>query len=272
MTKQTIHSLSAILAAVVLTGLLVAPPAIAGESAQQLDQQKLTELGNWQKAASEQRARRLVAQLRRELAPVEDQIRNHPFLDALEAGQVPVETLQGFAVEEYYIIQSDLRSQALLTSRFAVTPSSDFFRGLLGGERIAFDLIRRFGAAVGLDEADLAAREPRAGGQAFPNAVASLAAFRTDAEAAAAFLLNFGVFGENTARMATALQDVYGYSPEEVEFFTFFGTPIPGFEEAAIEVIAAGLEKGAEPRDIRRAARLLQEYELQFWDTVAEAP
>jgi hypothetical protein len=51
-----------------------------------------------------------------------------------------------------------------------------------------------------------------------------------------------------------------------------FGTLIPGFEEAALEVIAAGLEKGAQPRDIKRAARLRQEYELQFWNTVAEAP
>jgi len=221
---------------------------------------------------SYERAVRLVADLREELAEVEDKIRNHPFIDDLENGEAPISTLRGFAIEEYYIIQSDLRSQALLTSRFGVTPSGDFFRGLLGGERIAFDLIRRFGAAVDLDETKLARRSPRAGGQAFPNAVAAMAAFRSEAEAAAAFLLNFGVFGENTARMAVALQDIYGFTSEEVEFFTFFGTPIPGFEEAALEVIASGLDKGVEVRDIKRAARLLQEYELQFWDTVAEVP
>jgi pyrroloquinoline quinone (PQQ) biosynthesis protein C len=203
---------------------------------------------------------------------VENKIRNHPFLDMLERGEAPIETLESFAVEEFYIIQSDLRSQALLTSRFGVTPSGDFFRGLLEGERTAYGLILRFGTALGLDEATLCARDPRPGGQAFPNAVVSLAAFGTEAEAAAAFLLNFGVFGENTARMAVALQKVYGFTPQKVEFFTFFGTPIPGFEEAALAVIAAGLEKGAQPRDIKRAARLLQKYELQFWDTVAEVP
>ena len=218
------------------------------------------------------RAAQLVADLRVELADVEDEIRNHPFLDALESGEAPISTLRGFAVEEFNIIQSDLRSQALLTSRFGATPSGDFFRGLLEGERIAFDLIRRFGAAVDLSEAQLARRSPRAGAQAFPNAVVAMAAFRSEAEAAAAFLLNFGVFGENTARMATALQEVYGFTPEEVEFFTFFGTPIPGFEEAALEVIAEGLRHGAKVRDIKRAARLLQEYELQFWDTVGEVP
>jgi hypothetical protein len=34
-------------------------------------------------------------------------------------------------------------------------------------------------------------------------------------------------------------------------------------------VIAAGLERGAKPRLIKRAARLLQAYEKMFWDTIA---
>lgn len=261
--KQRKLLIKSVLLLLMAGAVLIAPPVAASDT------------GSLLKARTpsyEQQARRLVAELRQELAAVEDQIRNHPFLDALEAGTVPVETLQGFAVEEYYIIQSDLRSQALLVSRFGITPSGDFFKGLLDGERIAFDLICRFGAAVGLDRAALASSEPRPGGQAFPNAVVAMAAFRTEAEAAAAFLLNFGVFGENTARMAVALENVYGLTPEEVAFFTFFGTPIPGFEEAALEVIVAGLEKGAQPSDIKRAARLLQEYELQFWNVVAEAP
>lgn len=263
MVTRLTHSFKALLVAAAVGGLLAAAPLIASGAGKQ---------PALPKPAFDQQARKIVAELRQELAPMEDQIRNHPFLDLLERGEAPIETLEGFAVEEFNIIQSDLRSQALLTSRFGVTPSGDFFRGLLEGERIAFDLIRRFGAALGLDEPSLAAREPRPGGQAFANAVVSLAAFRTEAEAAAAFLLNFGVFGENTARMAVALQNLYGLTPQEVEFFTFFGTPIPGFEEAALAVIAAGLEKGAQPRDIKRAARLLQEYELQFWDTVAEVP
>ncbi len=263
MMNRRTYSFKAILVTAAVGGLLAVAPLVASESGKQ---------PGLPESPSEQQARILIAELRRELAPVEDQIRNHPFLDLLESGEAPIETLKGFAVEEFYIIRSDLRSQALLTSRFGVTPSGDFFRGLLEGERAAFDLICRFGAALGLDEQSLAAREPRPGGQAFPNAVASLAAFRTEAEAAAAFLLNFGVFGENTARMAVALQNEYGLTPQDVEFFTYFGTPIPGFEEAALTVIAAGLEKGAQPCDIKRAARLLQEYELQFWDTVAEVP
>lgn len=217
-------------------------------------------------------AERLVADLRQELAPVEDQIRNHPYLDALERGEVSRDNLRAFAGEEYNIIRSDLKSNALLVSRFGADPGGDFFRGIQEGERIALDLIRDFAAALGWDEDDLAAYEPRAGGQAFPAYVTTLALRGSEAEVAAAFLLNFAVFGENTGRMSAALQSQYGFTPEQVAFFDFFATPVPGFEQEALEVIAAGLEHCADPVLIRRGARLLQTYELDFWDAVAAVP
>jgi hypothetical protein len=55
-------------------------------------------------------------------------------------------------------------------------------------------------------------------------------------------------------------------------FFTFFAEPIPGFEDAAIEVIAAGPVEGVRPRDVRRSARLLQAYELDFWLAASTSP
>jgi len=215
-------------------------------------------------------ARRLVDELRGELAEVEDQIRNHPYLAALEDRQVSLENLRAFAGEQYNIIRSDLRSAALLVARFGATPSGDFFHGIMEGEVLALDLLLDFAAALGLDKAELAAYEPRPGAQAYPAYVAWLALYGSEAEVAAAFLANFPVFGENTGRMSAALQGQYGMTPEETAFFDFFASPIPDFECDALAVIEAGLEHGAEPRLIKRAARLLQAYEKLFWDTVAE--
>ena len=99
----------------------------------------------------------------------------------------------------------------------------------------------------------------------------SLSAFSNEADAAAAFLLNFPIFGENTARMATALQaPPYNLSADDVAFFTFFATPVPDFEDSAIAAIAEGLRKGTKSRVIKRSARLLQGYELMFWEAVGE--
>jgi hypothetical protein len=68
------------------------------------------------------------------------------------------------------------------------------------------------------------------------------------------------------------LLNVYGFAPDQIEFFSFFAEPIPGFEDDAIEVIATGLLEGACPRDVRRSARLLQAYELDFWQAASAAP
>jgi hypothetical protein len=44
----------------------------------------------------------------------------------------------------------------------------------------------------------------------------------------------------------------------------------PDFDERALEVLEAGLAAGDSTLHARRAARLLQAYELRFWDAMAE--
>lgn len=217
-----------------------------------------------------QNVHKLIEELRADLAAVEDQIRHHPYLDALERGEVSLDNLRAFAGEQYNIIHSDLRSDAHLVSRFGATPAGEFFRDIFEGEVIALDLLLNFATALGLTEKDLRAYEPKSDAQAFPSYVVSLAYHGTQADVATAFLVNFPVFGENTGRMSAALQKQYGLTPEQTAFFDFFATPVPGFEEAALGVIADGLETDGDPRQLRRAARLLQAYELAFWDSVAE--
>jgi hypothetical protein len=100
--------------------------------------------------------------------------------------------------------------------------------------------------------------------------VTSLAFYGTKADVAAAYLLNFPVFGKNTGRMAEALRNRYGLSDRATAFFDFFAFTPPTFEPEALKVIQDGLNRGANPRDIRRAARLLQAYEKDFWFAVGQ--
>jgi hypothetical protein len=55
---------------------------------------------------------------------------------------------------------------------------------------------------------------------------------------------------------------------KEVAFFDLFASPPATFETSALNVIQQGLDGGAEPRLIQRAARLLQAYELMYWDAL----
>lgn len=210
----------------------------------------------------------LLEEIRRALEPVEQEVRSHPYLAALEAGRVRREALSDFAGEQYHIIGSDLRSVALLVNRFGTTPSGPFFQAVLGGEATALAALGAFAAAVGLDEAKLEAHEPAPGAHAYTAYMAWLALYGSEAEVAAGFLVNFAAWGANCGRMGRALRERYGLTREATAFFDFFATPAPEFEEQAMAALASGLVRGADPRRVRRAARLLQGYEKLYWDTV----
>ena len=80
---------------------------------------------------------------------------------------------------------------------------------------------------------------------------------------ALAFLANLESWGRSCARMRDALRPLHG--AEAVVFFAVFAEPPAGFEERALALIGTG-----EPASARRAARLLQAYELLYWDTLAD--
>ena len=65
---------------------------------------------------------------------------------------------------------------------------------------------------------------------------------------------------------------VYSHSPETTAFFDLFSGPTPSeFAEGVHRVIDNGLNHGVDEAQLRRAARLLQSYELMFWDGVYRA-
>jgi thiaminase len=251
----------------VIIGLII---VLAGTASLPVQATTVARCGAGSDSTTANQARQLIDELLEELADVEDQIRTHPYLTALEHGRVSQDDLKALAGEQYNIIRSDLRSNALMVARFGATPTGELFRGFLEGEVLALGLLLDFTRALGLDEDALKAYEPRPGAQTYPSFVTSLALYGSEAEIAAAFLVNFPVFGENTGRISAALQQHYSLTSKDTAFFDFFAAPIPNLECNALAVIENGLEHGAEPRVIKRAARLLQAYEKLFWDTVGE--
>lgn len=197
--------------------------------------------------------------VRAELGPVERRLAEHRYLAELEAGRVPVESLRAFAGEQRAIITSDRRSFEHLAQRFPHPPAGVLFREMAAGEADALQLLEPFAAAVGLADD----YKPLAGCQAYPAYVAWLALNGSAADVALAFLANLETWGRSCARMCDALRPRYG--TYAVAFFEFFAAPPAGFEERALTLIATG-----EAASARRAAGLLQAYELLYWDTLAD--
>ena len=199
---------------------------------------------------------------------VEQRIRQHAYLQALEEGRLAPTRLQPFVGEQCHIIPGDLRSIALLISRCAEPASQQFFRDVLHGEAAALDALEPLATAVGMSPTDRAAYEPAPGAQAYSAYLAWLCLYGSAAEVAVALSVNFAAWGANCGRMAQALRQHYGWQEDDVRFFTQFATAPPDVSPQALAVIEAGLHQGVEAQRIVRAARMLQGYELMFWNTV----
>ncbi|MFI5341616.1 MAG: hypothetical protein ACHQ7N_17475 [Candidatus Methylomirabilales bacterium] len=217
------------------------------------------------------RAQQVIEEGRRRIAPLEERIRQHPYLQALEARRVDQMKLAIFAGQQGHIIESDLRSVGLIVARAGSQSTRDFFMGMLQGERAALEALEGLGRAVGLSSDQLRGAEPLPGAFAYSAYVAWLALYGSTAEFAGAFLVNLDAWGANCGRMSRALQAGYGLTLADVAFFDLFAAPPPGFEERGIAVVEEGLAQGIDPVRVHQAARLLQGFELMYWDTMRDA-
>lgn len=213
-------------------------------------------------------AQELFFRVREDLSDVEDRIRQHPWLAELEAGRIPAAALRAFAGEQLAIIPSDQRSFEMIVHRFTDEPAHGYLTGMAAGERTALHALGGFATAAGLDERQRHEYEPIPGCQVYPSFVARLARDGTPAEVAGAFLVNLDAWGRCCGRMAAALTASYGFAEADCSFFAHFAGPTTELQRASLEVIDAGLAQGVDTAAVARAARLLQAYELLYWDSL----
>ncbi len=217
-------------------------------------------------------AQELIEQIRKELEPVEAQLRDHPYVRALEQNEIARDSLSVIVGEQHITIESDLRSLAAMVARCDHPRSRRFFLGTLPGEDAAFGALHDLATALGLDEPWLQAYEPTPEAQAYAHYVAWLAHYASPAEMATALAVNFPAWGANCGRVGAALRDKYRLSVEATAFYDLFSGPAANqFEEEVRRVVEEGLRQGAGEPQMKRAARLLQSYELMFWNGVYRA-
>lgn len=210
-------------------------------------------------------AQEVLAQAVQELAP--DTAANR-IVPRIAAGTAPREAVSAFALEQHHVITGDRRSFAHLAARSADRPAvAGFFTHLAGGETAALERLAALTAACGLDDSAVRAYEPQADCQAYPAYVASLALGAEPADVVVALTANFAAWGGYCATMSRALRTHYGFDDAACGFFDLFAGPDPEGEALALAAVRAGLEDGTfSERLARRHGRLLQEYELMFWD------
>ena len=219
---------------------------------------------------TQQRARRLVDEARNAIVSTEEQLLLHSYAGALEKKVIGKGKLSLVAVQQNHLLGNSINALELALARSSSPCAKEFLSASLDKTRDAHDALRIFGKAIGLSAEELDAMEPLSGAIAYSLYLYWLASKRTASEIAAAFLVNMPLWGANCVRVGRALQANYGFKKEDVAFFEMFADPSPGFGEMALAAVEEGLEQGVDPVFIRRSVRLLQRYELMFWDTMWE--
>lgn len=235
----------------------------------------------------------LLQDLRREVQPLLQRITTHRYLDALEAGKVPSESLKVLASQQYHIVSQGLQNIALLLARYGHQPSRKKLNDFLQAEFAVREAVLTFAQALGLSEADLQAAPVLAEAMMFSYYETFMCLYGTDADLITAFYFDAQVWIANALRVSRALQNRYGFPREAVQFFEMYANYQPRDEEVVPYIQAAlergtslgdcpgckpdeinlqlALNRGVTAQQIRQSTRLLLEYEWHFWEAMAQA-
>lgn len=212
----------------------------------------------------------LLEQIRLDLEPLIKKIVTHPYLDALEQKKVPKESLKLLATQQYTIVSNGIRNIALIVSRFGHLPSRKLLNDFLQAEFAVHEAVRKFAKAIGLEENELQQARILPEALMFSYYETFVCLYGSDADLIMAFFFDAQVWIANARRVSKALQTQYGLSQEDVTFFEMYAN-YQASESEVIPPVQAALDRGVPARQIYEATRLLLEYELRFWNALAEA-
>jgi thiaminase len=202
-----------------------------------------------------------------------DAILNHQYLSALEKKQIRKEKLQILVYEQYHIIKNDRRNFAFIISKASDDVAAELFTYCLSIEVKALDNLVPMAEELGINNISdsdnkIELYEPLAGCHAYTNYLTKLAVYGSDAEILAAILVDFPVWGANCSKISSFLKKNYGFTNRSCMFLDQFATPLPEkFVEKSNNLIIR-FNLAQKERVIQRAARLILDYELLFWDTI----
>jgi len=110
--------------------------------------------------------------------------------------------------------------------------------------------------------------ESLAGCQAYTNYPTRLAVYGSDEEILAAMLVDLPVWGANCSKIISFLKKNHGFANSSCIFLDQFATPLlEDFIEKS-NILMIGRNIPQKVNAMQRAARLILDYELLFWNTI----
>ena len=208
-----------------------------------------------------------------------EKLRSHPLILAAETGTLNLHCIQRFVYEQFYVVRSDMASlkQGLKAHGDTSPAYQEFFEFFLSGEIHLKELHTKLAHALSISEQDMEAFEPSPLCQAYPSKFCQLVSQSDPSVVAIAFSVNFPAWGKICGRFKSALLANYsqklGLNEGNLEFLSYCAEPIDCLDSLVDKVADASrnlLQYDIDIlyKEIKDAVRLLQEYEVMFWDGV----
>ncbi|MDT7968193.1 MAG: TenA family transcriptional regulator [Candidatus Calditenuis sp.] len=207
-------------------------------------------------------ARELLAEVRKELEPLNSSVLNCRFLLRAERGELSFGDLRSFVENQLYIVSHDAKSIALMAARATHAEESAYFADLARADLEALGALEEMAEELGATKGPVHSLKVIPHAVDYTHFLAFLAAHRNPGEQAFALIVNLPVWSAACARLLKAVRERYGL--KRTGFLELFSS-VPGWvEERGLQICERYVTEHAE--SMRFFARLIQSYELSFWE------
>ncbi|BFH73987.1 TenA family transcriptional regulator [Sulfurisphaera javensis] len=181
----------------------------------------------------------MLNEIRKEISDVNSLIYSHQLFNS-------VETLKLFYDQQWYIVNHDLRSLAIMVSRAKEQDELDFFINAMQGDYEGLKILREVAEKK---------REPIPLVVSYTHYLSWLANYANPGEQVLALVVNLPIWAYNCKRLADRFKGKY-----DVRFLELFAN-VSVDENKAEEIM-----KRYDNSRYFQIAKMIQYYELQFWE------
>ncbi|WP_338602188.1 TenA family transcriptional regulator [Sulfolobus tengchongensis] len=203
----------------------------------------------------------ILEQIREELKELNSQVINHPLLKTAEEGKLKRIVIVNFTINQWYIVNHDLRSISIGLSRSSSLEELDAFKILLDGDYNALKELVKLMKELGIEVKDPLFYNVSPQAVSYTHYLSWLANYVKPAEFLFAGIVNLPVWARVVTRFGDILREKYGI--KETGFFDSFKGSYTDLEKKIIE-----LNSNSQIERLRTISYAIQHYEKAFWDTI----
>lgn len=203
------------------------------------------------------------------IQPGVDQLMELPYFTQLRAGKLPIKVLQGWSLQHFLHNHALLKGFALCMVKNGHEPDLfKYFLYQLNEEQYHPDLAKKFGLAIGLEEADFDKATPIFECLAHTSKTIHGMLLGSAAENRASALVNETMVCRYSEEHIDALRKYYGLNDKQIQFFTVHAIADQEHTQMAGEVIAKHAHTDHHKQLVREAAAHMVRFKIAKFDGI----